>query len=192
MATLYGAASGQSNVNSWSKAMLDCFTDGDDQSWSLRMNLGEPAVTGVQSLGGQIGNAATLLEVGLNFTKSSIDYRDPDTKVGTSCRAGRSGTRSSRSASPSIRTIRSRDCRTRHRASGASDEYAADIRFPVKETGKVIPLNAGARATVRGCSHGSERGEVICIQHKQLLVSMASCRRACGSRWGTPLVLACP
>ena len=29
-----------------------------------------------------IGNAATLLEVGLNFTKSSIDYRDPDTKVG--------------------------------------------------------------------------------------------------------------
>ena len=82
MATLYGAASGQSNVNSWSKATLDCFTDGDDQSWSLRMNLGEPAVTGVQSLGGQIGNAATLLEVGLNFTKSSIDYRDPDTKVG--------------------------------------------------------------------------------------------------------------
>jgi hypothetical protein len=82
MATFYGAASGQSNVNSWSKATLDCFTDGDDQSWSLRMTLKEPAVTGVRSLGGPIGNAAPLLEVGLNFAKSSIDYRDPDAKVG--------------------------------------------------------------------------------------------------------------
>jgi hypothetical protein len=82
MPTLNAAFTDQSNVNSWSKATLDCFTDGDDQSWSLRMTLQEPVVTGVRPLGGQLGNGPPLLEVGLNFTKSSIDYRDPDAKVG--------------------------------------------------------------------------------------------------------------
>ena len=82
MATFSGAATGQSYMSSWAKATLDCFTDGDDQKWSLRITLSEPTVTEVRSPGGQIGDATALLEVGLNFTKSSIDYRDPDTKVG--------------------------------------------------------------------------------------------------------------
>jgi hypothetical protein len=83
MATLYNVAGGQYTADSWSKATLDCFTDGDDQSWSLRMTFQAPTVTGIQSLGGPFsGPNAPLLAVGLNFAKSSIDYRDPDAKVG--------------------------------------------------------------------------------------------------------------
>ncbi|HEY2618068.1 MAG TPA: hypothetical protein VGI78_12060 [Acetobacteraceae bacterium] len=82
MPTLYSVASGQYTADSWSKATLDCFTD-DDQSWSLRMTLQGPTVTGIQSLGGAFAAPnAPLLAVGLNFASSSIDYRDPDAKVG--------------------------------------------------------------------------------------------------------------
>ena len=83
MPTLSGAVNGQFNAENWSKATLDCFTDGDDQSWSLRMTLQEPTVTGIQSLGGPLaGPDAPFVAVGLNFARSSIDYRDPDAKVG--------------------------------------------------------------------------------------------------------------
>ena len=81
LATLSGSTD-QSNVNRWSKATLDCFTDGDDQSWSLRMTFQDPVVTGLRSLGEPIGGGTSLLEVRLNVTRSSIDYRDPDAKVG--------------------------------------------------------------------------------------------------------------
>jgi hypothetical protein len=81
IATL-GAATDQSNVHRWSKATLDWFTDGDDQSWSLRMTLQDPVVTAVRSLGEPIGGGAKVMEVSLDVTRSSIDYRDPDAKVG--------------------------------------------------------------------------------------------------------------
>ena len=82
MATLNGTLAGQNGFNSWSKATLDCFTGEDDQSWSLRMTLQDPVVAEIRSLGGQPDANAPLLAVELNFTNASIDYRDPDAKVG--------------------------------------------------------------------------------------------------------------
>ena len=69
------------NMADWSKATLDFFRDGDDQAWYLRLTLQQPSVASLQlsSLG---SSGLSVFEGTLEFAQSSIDYRDPDAKVG--------------------------------------------------------------------------------------------------------------
>jgi hypothetical protein len=64
----------------WSKATLDCFKDGEDQTWYLRLTLQEPAVTSVD-VGASREPGMGLSVVAMAFSTSSIDYRDPASKV---------------------------------------------------------------------------------------------------------------
>jgi hypothetical protein len=63
----------------WSKATLDIFKDGDDQAWYLRLTLQGPSIASLQSAD---RDGLLLFEGTIEFDQSSIDYRDPDAKVG--------------------------------------------------------------------------------------------------------------
>ena len=63
----------------WSKATLDCFKDGDDQAWYLRLTLQGPSIASLQAAD---RDGMLLFEGTIEFAQSSIDYRDPDAKVG--------------------------------------------------------------------------------------------------------------
>ncbi len=77
---LMNAAAGRADTSDWAKATLDCFKDSDDQSWYLRMTLLQPVVTSCQ-IGGLRSDGTSLVQTGLSFAASSIDYRDTDSKV---------------------------------------------------------------------------------------------------------------
>jgi hypothetical protein len=64
----------------WSKGTLDCFKDGEDQTWYLRLTLQEPVVTSVE-LGTRPEPGTGLSVATIAFSQSSIDYRDPASKV---------------------------------------------------------------------------------------------------------------
>jgi type VI protein secretion system component Hcp len=68
------------NTADWSKATLDLFKDGDDQAWYLRLTLQQPSVASLQL--SSLGSGLSVFEGTLEFAQSSIDYRDPDAKVG--------------------------------------------------------------------------------------------------------------
>jgi type VI protein secretion system component Hcp len=77
---LFDAAKGNYDSASWSKATLDCFKDGDDFAWTIRITFQDPAITSIRQ-SGTADDLTPFMEVGLGFTRSSIDYRDPDSKV---------------------------------------------------------------------------------------------------------------
>jgi hypothetical protein len=64
----------------WSKGTLDCFKDGEDQTWYLRLTLQEPVVTSVD-MGARPEPGTGLSVARIAFSTSSIDYRDPASKV---------------------------------------------------------------------------------------------------------------
>jgi hypothetical protein len=64
----------------WSKATLDCFKDEEDQTWYLRLTLQEPVLTKVD-LGARPEPGTGLTVATMAFSTSSIDYRDPASKV---------------------------------------------------------------------------------------------------------------
>ena len=79
--TLQNVAAGQYLADDWSKAMIDCFSKGNDPTWTLRVTLQEPVVNGI-SPNPNVGFGSELLwDVGMNFSSSSVDFRDPQMKV---------------------------------------------------------------------------------------------------------------
>ena len=65
----------------WSKGTIDCFTEGDNPVWSMRLTLQEPIVSNIRPLGGLPDGRAPLLSVEVNFTASSIDFRETEKQV---------------------------------------------------------------------------------------------------------------
>jgi hypothetical protein len=65
----------------WSRGVIDCFTEGDNPIWSMRLTLRKPFVSDIRSLGGQPDGRAPLVSVQVNFANSSIDFRDADNQV---------------------------------------------------------------------------------------------------------------
>ena len=64
----------------WSKGTLDCFKDGEDQTWYLRLTLQDPVMTSLD-LGTKPEPGRGLSVAKMAFSASSIDYRDPASKV---------------------------------------------------------------------------------------------------------------
>jgi type VI protein secretion system component Hcp len=71
----------------WAKAVLDCFKDGDNQAWYLRLTLPEPGLASLEPKAASLGGDP-LLKGALEFAQVSIDYRDPGASVGTFMRSG--------------------------------------------------------------------------------------------------------
>jgi hypothetical protein len=65
----------------WSKGTIDCFTEGDNPIWSMRLTLQEPVVSNIRPLGGVSDGRPPLLAVEVNFTASSIDFRQTEKPV---------------------------------------------------------------------------------------------------------------
>jgi type VI protein secretion system component Hcp len=63
-----------------SKATLDCFKDGEDQAWYLRLTLQDPVITSLD-MGTRPEPGRGLSVARMAFSASSIDYRDPASKV---------------------------------------------------------------------------------------------------------------
>jgi hypothetical protein len=82
VAVLQNVASGRYPQSSWSKAMIDCFTDADDPIWSLRVTMRRPLIAALAPNGSQGFRGPPVWEVYMNFASSSVDYRSPGIKVG--------------------------------------------------------------------------------------------------------------
>jgi len=79
--TLKNAVSGNYSAATWSRAIIDCFSKGDEPTWTLRVTLQEPIVNGMQPRANMGFGGQLLWDVGMNFASSSVDFRDPEIKI---------------------------------------------------------------------------------------------------------------
>jgi len=71
---------GGAYTGDWSKATLDAFKDAQDASWYMRITFQNPLFTAINPIGSRL-DKTPLMQATLEFTNSSIDYRDGDNKV---------------------------------------------------------------------------------------------------------------
>jgi type VI protein secretion system component Hcp len=64
-----------------SKGTLDCFKDGEDPAWYLRLTLQDPISVTLFHQGGDSSAGTGVTEVTMSGPTSSIDYRDAASKV---------------------------------------------------------------------------------------------------------------
>ena len=71
---------GSAYTGDWSKATLDAFKDAQDPAWSTRVTFLNPLFTALSPIGTPADNSP-LMQATLEFSSSSVDYRDSDAKV---------------------------------------------------------------------------------------------------------------